>query len=223
MPISEDDLQAAPDCAKAHALHLFCGYGATGDRSLTTIVVEKCETVFLKKLTRGQKRTYIAKASACGEKARRSYNSGEGGTMALSEGAFCEEGVAASFARDAINAANPPAVKASFDCAKAETLLELAICSSDKTGAADIDLSGAYRAASRAAAPDVRQVLKESELGWLDYVVNICLEIAPMNEKQRSCVIKAFADRRALLPQCMAKASDERAKCLNAYKDDAAK
>src|SRR5689334_10567167 len=74
MPISEDDLQTAPDCAKAHALHLFCGYGATGDRGLTSIVVEKCEAVFLKKLTPDQKRTYTAKVKACGDKARRAYN-----------------------------------------------------------------------------------------------------------------------------------------------------
>jgi uncharacterized protein YecT (DUF1311 family) len=222
LPISPDDLQTAPTCAAAHALHLFCNYGATGDRGLTTIVVGKCEAVFLKKLTPDQKRHYNARVKDCGVKAERAYRN-DGGTMALAEGAFCEEKAAADFARDVTNAASPPTVKASFDCRKAETLLELAICSSDKTGAADIELSKAYRAASQPAAPDVRQMLKESELGWLDYAVSACLEISSMNEKQKTCVQKVFAERAALIPRCMAKAGDDRAKCLNGYKDDAGK
>ena len=111
-------------------------------------------------------------------------------------------------------------VKASFDCRKAEALLELAICSSDATGAADIELSKVYRVASQAAAPDVRKVLTESERGWLDHVVSACLEVQPADGKQKACVRKAFAERTALIPQCMTKVGDERAKCLNAYAAD---
>ena len=219
LPISLEDLQAAPTCAAAHALHLYCNYGATGDRGLTSIVVEKCEAVFLKKLTPDQKRSYSAKVKACSDKADRAYRN-DGGTMALAEGAFCEEAVAANFARDALNAAKPMSVKASFDCRKAEALLELAICSSDATGAADIELSKVYRVASQAAAPDVRKVLTESERGCLDHVVSACLEVQPADGKQKACVRKAFAERTALIPQCMTKVGDERAKCLNAYAAD---
>lgn len=215
-PIFEEDLQAAPSCAAAHALHDFCSWGSTGDRGLAQVVIEKCEKIFLSKLKPAQKRDYTAKVKRCEDKADRAYRNG-GGTADLSEGAMCEEGVAASFARDVTNAANPPTVKASFDCRKAQTLLELAICSSDSVGAADIELSGAYRKASQAAAPDARKVLVESEKGWLDHVTSACLSMPPADSAAQSCVQKEFAARAELIPQCMAKSAGANAACLNTY------
>ena len=215
-PIFEEDLQAAPSCAAAHAVHSFCGWGSTGDRGLAGVVIEKCEKIFLGKLKPPQKRDYDAKVKRCEDKADRAYRNG-GGTADLSEGAMCEEDVAASYARDVTNAANPPTVKASFDCRKAQTLLELAICSNDGVGAADIDLSKVYRNASQAATPDARKVLVESERGWLDHVTAACLSMPPADAAAQSCVQNEFKGRADLIAQCMTKPTDARAACLNNY------
>ncbi len=115
-PIFEEDLKAAPDCASAHALHEACAWGSSGDAGLTGVVVEKCEAVFLNRLDAKQKRNYQARVRRCADKASR-----EQGTAAISEGAMCEEEVAASFAKNAeaagrVKAAPLAPVKASFDC-----------------------------------------------------------------------------------------------------------
>ena len=215
-PIFEEDLQAAPSCAAAHAVHAFCGWGSSGDRGLANVVIDKCEKIFLSKLKPAQKRDYDAKVKRCEDKAERAYRNG-GGTADLSEGAMCEEDAAASYARDVTNAANPPTVKTSFDCRKAQTLLELAICSSDSVGAADVDLSKIYRKVSQAATPDAKKALVESQRGWLDHVITACLSMPPADAAAQSCVQKEFAARAGLIPQCMAKPADARAACLNNY------
>ncbi len=215
-PIFEEDLQAAPDCAAAHAVHAFCGWGSSGDRGLAQVVIDKCEKIFLSKLKPPQKREYDSKMQRCEDKAERAYRNG-GGTADLSEGAMCEEDISASYARDVTNAANPPSVKASFDCRKAQTVLELAICSSDSIGAADIDLSKVYRKVSQAATPDAKKVLVESQRGWLDHVITACLSMPPADAASQSCVQNEFKGRTDLIAQCVAKPADARAACLNSY------
>ena len=153
-----------------------------GDRAATLAlsgaVIEKCEAVFLSRLTPAQKRNYEARQQRCSDKYAR-----EDGSLAIAEAALCAEAIAVSFARNAAAAGRIPAaplapVKASFDCGKARTKLEQLICSSDVIGAEDIDLSAAYRKAFNSAAPDARKALVASESGWLSYVAKSCIGAA---------------------------------------------
>ena len=123
-------------------------------RALSGAVIEKCEAVFLGRLTPAQKRNYEARQQRCSDKYAR-----EDGSLAVAEAALCTEAIAVSFARNAAAAGRIPAaplapVKASFDCGKARTKLEQLICSSDVIGGEDIDLSETYRKAFNSAAPD---------------------------------------------------------------------
>ena len=142
-PIFEEDLRATASCEAAHKLHDACAWGSSGDVALSGAVIEKCEAVFLSRLTPAQRRNYQARQQRCSEKYAR-----EDGSLAVAEAALCAEAIAVSFASNAAAAGRIPAaplapVKASFDCGKARTKLEQLICSSDVTGGEDIDLSAA--------------------------------------------------------------------------------
>ena len=53
-PIFAEDLQAAPDCLTAHALHGECAWGSSGDAELSGVVIARCEEIFLGRLRRTQ-------------------------------------------------------------------------------------------------------------------------------------------------------------------------
>ena len=116
-PIFEEDVRATASCEAAHKLHDACGWGSSGDVALSGAVIEKCEAVFLSRLTPTQKRNYEARQQRCSDKFAR-----EDGSLAVAEAALCTEAIAVSFARNAAAAGRIPAaplapVKASFDCA----------------------------------------------------------------------------------------------------------
>jgi hypothetical protein len=216
-PIFEEDLRATSSCEAAHKLHDACAWGSSGDASLSGAVIEKCEAVFLSRLTPAQKRNYEARQQRCSEKYAR-----EDGSLAVAEAALCAEAIAVAFARNAAAAGRIPAaplapVKASFDCGKARTKLELLICSSDVIGGEDIDLSETYRKAFDSAAPDARKALVASENGWLSYVAKSCIGAAIGDFDSKSCAEQAFSDRADQLKRCASKSGDEAGTCLNAY------
>jgi hypothetical protein len=216
-PIFEEDVRATPSCEAAHKLHDACSWGSSGDVRLSGAVIEKCEALFLSRLTPAQKRNYEARQQRCSDKYSR-----EDGSMAVAEAALCAEAIAVSFARNAvaagrISAAPLAPVKASFDCSKARTELEQLICSSDVIGGEDIDLSAAYREALATSAPDVRKVLVASESGWLAYVAKSCIGNAIGHDSSKLCAEQAFSDRADQLKRCMSKSGDEEKACLNAY------
>jgi hypothetical protein len=216
-PIFEEDLRATPSCEAAHKLHDACSWGSSGDAGLSGVVIEKCEAVFLSGLTPAQKRNYQARQQRCSDKYAR-----EDGSLAVAEASLCAEAIAVAFARNATTAGRIPAaplapVKASFDCDKARTKLELLICSSDVIGGADIDLSEIYRKAFNRAAPDARKALVASENGWLSYVAKSCIGAASSAYDSKSCAEQAFSDRADQLKRCLSKSGDEAKGCLNAY------
>jgi hypothetical protein len=216
-PIFEEDLQATATCEAAHKLHDACAWGSSGDARLSGAVIEKCEAVFLSRLTPAQKRNYEARQKRCSEKFAR-----EDGSLAVAEAALCAEAIAVSFARNAAVAGRIPAaplapVKASFDCNKARTKLELLICSSDVIGGEDIDLSAIYRKAFNSAAPDTRAALVASENGWLSYVAKSCISDALGDYESKSCAEQAFSDRADQVKRCLSKSGEETKACLNAY------
>ncbi len=215
-PIFEDDLRATPSCEAAHKLHEACSWGSSGDAGLSGVGIEKCGALFLSHLTPAQKKNYEARQHRCAEKFSR-----QDGSEAIAEASLCAEEVSAAFAKNAAARSVPAAplapVKASFDCAKAQTKLEQLICSSDVIGGEDIDLSAAYRKAFKSTATDVRKALVASQNGWLAYVANSCIGGAIGDNDSKDCAEQAFSDRTEQLPRCMAKSGDAQTTCLNAY------
>jgi hypothetical protein len=216
-PIFEEDVRATASCEAAHKLHDACGWGSSGDVALSGAVIEKCEALFLSRLTPAQKRNYQARQQRCSAKYSR-----EDGSMAVAEAALCAEAIAVSFARNVaaagrISPAPLAPVKASFDCSKARTELELLICSSDVIGAEDIDLSETYRKALMSSAPEARKLLVASESGWLTYVAKSCIGKAIGRDASKLCAEQAFSERADQLKRCMSKSGDEEKACLNAY------
>jgi hypothetical protein len=80
----EDAVRKAPTCNEALKVAESCAYGATGDTGLTNIVIEKCQAVFLTKLSKSQRRTYDRAIKHCDDKYRN-----QSGTMYRSFSAFC--------------------------------------------------------------------------------------------------------------------------------------
>jgi hypothetical protein len=64
----QDAVRKAPTCNEALKVAESCAYGATGDVGLTTIVMEKCQAVFLTKLSKSRRRTYDRAIKHCGDK-----------------------------------------------------------------------------------------------------------------------------------------------------------
>src|SRR5262245_4296286 len=91
----EDLLRKAPSCDAAMELFEACAYGASGDTGLSVAVIENCESGFLSRLSRTQRRLYDAEMKRCNAKAR----GGREGTMYISAAAFCRAMVAQKFAR----------------------------------------------------------------------------------------------------------------------------
>jgi hypothetical protein len=64
-PIFEEDLQAVASCAAAHELHDACAWASSGDAGLSGVVISKCESGFLSKLSKPQKAIYDRRGDRC--------------------------------------------------------------------------------------------------------------------------------------------------------------
>lgn len=213
-------LEAAPNCEAAYKLHSLCAWGSSADATFAQTVIPKCEASFLSGLSPAQTRTYKARLQQCADKYAH-----EDGTMYIGFTAFCQEEVALAFAKNAaaasrVKAPALPAVKASFDCRKAQQPLELVICSQDEIGAADIALSKAYAAALQKSSAEGRATLTKSERGWLDFVAAKCglpTTGTTAHVLTRACVRGAFEVRRDQIGLCLAKPAEQQAACLGTY------
>jgi hypothetical protein len=91
-PVTERPLDAqtaaisrASSCKEAYATMSSCASGASGDVALGEAVRQKCEPLFLGRLSAAQRRAYTREQRACSEKYAR-----QSGTMYLSMAAFCQ-------------------------------------------------------------------------------------------------------------------------------------
>jgi hypothetical protein len=90
----DDTLSKAPSCAVSYRLFEDCSGGASGDVSLGTIVQERCEADFLKKLDGPKKAAYQKQLAACDRKYAK-----QSGSMYRSFEAFCRAGAARDHAK----------------------------------------------------------------------------------------------------------------------------
>ena len=72
--------------------------------------------------------------------------------------------------------ANSAALAASFDCAKAKTPREQAICASPELSAADDKMAAAYQAVLTAATPEMVAEVREGQRAWLHAIANHCVK-----------------------------------------------
>ena len=92
------------------------------------------------------------------------------------------------------------AAAASFDCARATTPFEQAICVSPALSAADEVLAQAYATALGGLSPAPARAVKATQLAWLDYAARVCSDDArpiagAYSEEQRQCLVTAFRAR----------------------------
>lgn len=91
--LKEDAIRKAPTCKQAYEIMQACAYGATGDRGLSTAVHEKCEPLFLPKLSKAQRRAYNREQKRCDDK-----YANKDGSMYRSLSAFCDAESAVAYA-----------------------------------------------------------------------------------------------------------------------------
>jgi hypothetical protein len=86
-------LRKAPACDPAMELFSSCNGGGSGDINLGQIVTEKCEGVFLQKLSAAQRRSYDREMKSCNDE----YKKDEG-TLSRAMAAGCRALVAQRYA-----------------------------------------------------------------------------------------------------------------------------
>jgi uncharacterized protein len=206
------DLTQTKTCRAAAAKMRDCAWGSSADTQLAPIVIEKCEKRFFHSLSLAAQKRYADEMQLC------AYEySGQEGTMYMSAAALCQVDVAARFAADPV-AAGRTSLRASFDCDKAQTPLEQAICSDIRIGHADVVLSRVYSGLLNSSDKDERPALIQNEKQWLQSIPSKCgLSAMPLSKKSLNCVRDEFENRFEVLDSCQEKISI----CLQKYADDA--
>lgn len=190
-------LSNAKSCHEAVKTLDECMWGSSADTQFAAIVVEKCEKTFFPKLSKAAKANYEEEMQLCVYEQAKA-----GGTLAMSEAALCQADVAARIAADPALAAKPMP-RASFDCAKAHSPLEKAICSDTRLGHADIVLGRVYKGVLKSLEGKQAADLIDSEKKWLAQVVQSChANRAPLNLAEKNCVAGEFEDRFTVLDSC---------------------
>ena len=98
----------------------------------------------------------------------------------------------------------PVAEAASFDCGKAATSFEKAICSTPEASAADDTLAVAYATALGGLSRPAANLVKSTQHAWLDYAARVCSDdgnpiTGPYTDEQTQCLVGAFRERTTAL------------------------
>lgn len=190
-------LTNAPSCSVAADKLQKCAWGSSADAQFASIVIDKCEKAFLPKLTPQGKERYKDEMYLCGYEYAR-----QKGTMYISAAALCKVNVAVRFSAKP-EIADQPAPRASFDCKRAESPLEKAICSDQKLGHADIVLGRSYNSVLRSLPGTDKGAMIRQEKEWLSDVVKKCGAAAePLPPTARDCIQNEFELRFTELDAC---------------------
>jgi uncharacterized protein len=205
-------LTQAKSCEAAVKKLNDCRWGSSADTQFAPIVIEKCEKTFLNKLSPTAEKHYADEMQLCAYQYAR-----QEGTLSMSEAAMCQVDVAAEIAANPA-AADQPEARASFDCDKAETPLEKAVCSDIKLGHADIILSRVYSGLMKYANKDIRPRLIQEERSWLKGVPRKCgLSSLPTSPSTLDCIRNEFELRFSWLDSC---ADEDASNCLQSPPED---
>lgn len=192
-----DLIASEPTCSAANDKLHDCQWGSSADTQLAPIVIQKCQKEFLGKLSPAGRANYDHEQHLCAYE----YAQQEG-TLFISERVVCEADVAAEFATHPERAAQP-IPRASFDCDRARSAMEKAICSDRALGDADIVLNRVYRGLLASATSDERPALIREQKTWLQRTEEKCNASAkPLPASARDCLRKEFEDRFGDLDGC---------------------
>jgi uncharacterized protein YecT (DUF1311 family) len=98
---------------------------------------------------------------------------------------------------------------ASFDCAKARTPQEKAICSSPELSAADDAMAASYYKALAAVPPDMREPTRASQRSWLRAIAIECKAGEPgSTESLPGCMLQDYQERTSFLARLVFKIGD---------------
>ncbi|HEY6448184.1 MAG TPA: lysozyme inhibitor LprI family protein [Acidobacteriaceae bacterium] len=193
----ERALRGAPSCDAAAAKFKECAWGSSADSYFGSLVRDKCDKELSAKLLSLGKRHLDEEIHLCAYRYAKQQ-----GTMYISEASVCTAEVEGRFATHP-ERAGAPEPKASFDCSRARTSLERAICVDPKLGEADIVLGRVYR--------DTMQELPETdhaemiarEKEWLAGTQKQCgVGSAALSATERACIQDAFEKRFTALDGC---------------------
>lgn len=191
------ELSKATTCQASAAELQNCAWGSSADSQFAPIVIEKCEKTFLPNLSKQAQDRYMEEMQLCAYRFSRQQ-----GTMYISAAALCQVDVAAGIAKDPVSG-NLPIIRASFDCNKAQSSLELAICSDAKLGHADIVLGRVYAGTLKSAPNEVKSALIQDERQWLKSIPKKCgLAAKASSQKALNCVRNQFERRFTNLDMC---------------------
>jgi uncharacterized protein YecT (DUF1311 family) len=203
----ENALSKAPTCKAAADKFDKCLWGSSADVGFARIVIEKCDKDLLPKLNKAERERYIEEMHLCNYE----YEKQEG-TFFISAASSCHVDVAARFSANP-KLADEPMPRASFDCGKAKTPLENAICSDKALGRADIVLNRAYKPLLSSAKGEVRGKLIAQQKKWLEDSSKKCgVGLKPLSVEARACMKDAFELRFMDLDGCAVAGPEE---CLN--------
>lgn len=93
-----------------------------------------------------------------------------------------------------------PATAASFDCSKAQSPFEKAICSSPEVSAQDEILAKAYQTALGGLSTDAANEIKSAQRAWLGYAEHSCSDdaqpiVGEYTDDQNQCLAATYRDR----------------------------
>ena len=190
-------LSETKSCQVAVAKMHECASGSSADTQLAPIVITKCERKFLDNVSGAARKSYAEEMQLC------AYEyAGQEGTMYMSAAALCQVDVAAHYAADPV-AASKLGARASFDCTRARTPLEKAICSDLSLGHADIVLSRIYSVLLNGADERDKTALVQNERQWLQSLPAKCGLLAPpFSTKSLNCARNEFELRFRALDSC---------------------
>lgn len=184
-------------CQAAKVLMDKCAWGSSADTGFAPIVIQKCEKSFYLKLTPAGQTRYGEEMQLCAYEYARQQ-----GTMYMSAAALCQVDVAASYAAHP-EQANLPSPRASFDCDRASTPIEKAICSDIRLGHADIVLSRVYKSTLKGLKGDEQKKLIDSQRAWLTDLPARCgLNTKTEVKLQKLCLRNEIEKRFTALDGC---------------------
>jgi len=174
-----------------------CAWGSSADTQLAPIVISKCEKTFFPKLSAVAKEHYEDEMQLCAYEFAKAQ-----GTISMSAAALCQLDVATKFAAHS-EIAEQPIARASFECDKAATALEKAICSDRRLGHADVMLGRVYRRFLSSLPKERKSDLIDAQKQWLKDVVRDCGgSESPLSSAARNCVANEFENRFTDLDTC---------------------
>ena len=193
----EAHLKAAPTCEKAAAMMKDCSWGSSADSGFSRIVVDKCEATFLKQLSPDATKRYRQEMDICWKTEELQM-----GTMYISFSALCQVDIVEGYATSPARRSDPP-LQASFDCKKASSPLERAICSDPALGEEDVILSRIYKRVTNDLKSDPSgPVLREDQRAWLQKLPGVCKVSEPVTQAALQCLRQEVKVRYSLIGGC---------------------